>query len=391
MVAYDMHGASMPLEANRELQSLIGKTVTVYRGGPESKTGKLLDVQSDYLVLFVESEAAMIYYALHHVQSISENVKANSVSSLSSYSDETVMPVRATSFYELLNSLVNEHIQINQGGPESKRGTLLGVNDDHIILFTKDDGIVFYLLRHLKSVRVQMKTEENKAVDAKTPAAELEANAMEDATTEVTGHNDMEAASEAPHIPGGEETHEDQEHDPLPPPVYVKAANVTDLFERLINTWIAINRGGPEAVEGILVPGGSGYCTIVNHDEIIRVNYEHIKSISCGPKGAFQANTMNAGDGKETGQAEAKQEPNQAEREAKKAQKKEEEGVKAKQKEQGDKKKRRAKRRRKSKATRKKKRKRKKKRRKRRRKKKKRRRKRKRKKDDEGGKRKRER
>ncbi|WP_374717187.1 hypothetical protein [Geobacillus thermodenitrificans] len=236
-----------------------------------------------------------------------------------------------------------------------------------------------------------MKTEENKAVDAKTPAAELEANAMEDATTEVTGHNDMEAASEAPHIPGGEETHEDQEHDPLPPPVYVKAANVTDLFERLINTWIAINRGGPEAVEGILVPGGSGYCTIVNHDEIIRVNYEHIKSISCGPKGAFQANTMNAGDGKETGQAEAKQEPNQAEREAKKAQKKEEEGVKAKQKEQGDKKKRRAKRRRKSKATRKKKRKRKKKRRKRRRKKKKRRRKRKRKKDDEGGKRKRER
>lgn len=271
MVAYDMHGASMPLEANRELQSLIGKTVTVYRGGPESKTGKLLDVQSDYLVLFVESEAAMIYYALHHVQSISENVKANSVSSLSSYSDETVMPVRATSFYELLNSLVNEHIQINQGGPESKRGTLLGVNDDHIILFTKDDGIVFYLLRHLKSVRVQMKTEENKEVDAKTPAAELEANAMEDATTEVTGHNDMEAASEAPHIPRGEETHEDQEHDPLPPPVYVKAANVTDLFERLINTWIAINRGGPEAVEGILVPGGSGYCTIVNHDEIIRV------------------------------------------------------------------------------------------------------------------------
>ena len=33
------------------LESLKGKVVTIYRGGPESKTGRLLDVQSDYITL----------------------------------------------------------------------------------------------------------------------------------------------------------------------------------------------------------------------------------------------------------------------------------------------------------------------------------------------------
>ncbi|OQP07169.1 spore coat protein CotH [Geobacillus sp. 46C-IIa] len=341
MTVYDMHGASMPLEPNEELRSLIGKTVTVYRGGPESKTGKLLDVQSDYLALFTENELAMIYYALHHVQSISENAKANSVPSLSLDSGEPVTPVGAPSFHELLNSLVNERIQVNQGGPESKQGTLLGVSDDHITLFTKDDGLVFYHLRHIKSVRVQMKNEENKAVDAEAQAPGHEANAVEHAAPEAKGHNAMEAASEATHMPKG--APDGQEHDPTLLPVYVKAENLTDLFALLTHTWVAINRGGPEAVEGILVPGGSGYYTIVNHDEIIRMNPEHMKSISCGPKGAFQAmNATNAGDGKETDQAEAAQEPNQAGRGAKKdenAQKKEAAEAKAKQKEQGGKKK----------------------------------------------------
>lgn len=341
MVVYDMHGASMPLESNGEWQSLIGKTVTVYRGGPESKTGKLLDVQSDYLALFNENESAMIYYALHHVQSISENAKANSVPSFSSSSSEPVLPIGAPNFHELLSSLVNERIQVNQGGPESKQGTLLGVSDDHIILFTKDDGIVFYHLRHIKSVRVQTNNEENKAAANEVQAARHEVHAAEEAAAQASGHNVMEAAGKAAHTSEG--APEGQEHDPSPPPVYVKAENFADLFARLTHTWVAINRGGPEAVEGILVSGGSGYYTIVNRDEIIRMNPEHMKSISCGPKGAFQAmNATNAEEEKETGQTKAAHGSNQAGHEAKKAenaQKQEAGEAKAKQKEQGGKKK----------------------------------------------------
>ncbi|MCG3084177.1 spore coat protein CotH [Anoxybacillus sp. LAT_35] len=236
-------------QPNDELKALIGKTVTVYRGGPESKTGKLVDVQVDYLALANENEASIIYYVMHHVQSISENARANSLPSFSS-SNNTIEPVRAKSFKELLCDLISRRIKINQGGPESKQGTLLDVNDDHIVLFTEDDGVVFYHLQHIKSIYVQMEKEED-----------------------ITEEND-------------ETTELEKATNNVPP--YVKTPNFSALFTELTHTWVSINRGGPEAIEGILVPEGDGYCTVFNGDEIIRMNPNHIKSISCGPKGAFQ-------------------------------------------------------------------------------------------------------
>jgi len=240
-------------QPNDELKALIGKTVTVYRGGPESKTGTLVDVQADYLALANENEASIIYYVLHHVQSISENAKANSLPSFSS-SSNTIEPVRAKSFKELLCDLISRRIKINQGGPESKQGTLLDVNDDHIVLFTEDDGVVFYHLQHIKSIYVQMEKEED-----------------------ITEENDETTEPEKA----------TSDYEPVVPP-YVKTTNFASLFTELTHTWVSINRGGPEAIEGILVPEGDGYCTVVNRDEIIRMNPNHIKSISCGPKGAFQ-------------------------------------------------------------------------------------------------------
>ena len=38
---------------------LIGNTVTIYRGGPESRSGKLLDVQSDYMTLYTPNKAVI--------------------------------------------------------------------------------------------------------------------------------------------------------------------------------------------------------------------------------------------------------------------------------------------------------------------------------------------
>ncbi|MGG5252849.1 hypothetical protein ACQYAD_05050 [Neobacillus sp. SM06] len=37
------------------LQSLIGEEVQVYKGGPECKMGKLLDVQSDYICVYAQN------------------------------------------------------------------------------------------------------------------------------------------------------------------------------------------------------------------------------------------------------------------------------------------------------------------------------------------------
>ncbi|MCZ0755904.1 spore coat protein CotH [Anoxybacillus sp. J5B_2022] len=309
MSSYGMYENSMSARPNDELKALIGRTVTVYRGGPESKTGKLLDVQSDYLALLNENEASIVYYVLHHVQSISENAKANSMPSFSA-NNAAIEPVRASSFYELLNGLVFNNIKVNQGGPESKQGALLAVNDDHIVLFTEDDGVVFYHLHHIKSIYVQMKKEgaaETTGEGAEVPKEEAKVEEItDDQPTEKTADGspyDQAILS------------------------YVNTPNFSALFNYLTHTWVSINRGGPEAVEGILVSGGSGYYTVVNRDEIIRMNPNHIKSISCGPKGAFQAVNDKAANEQQSRQPtkEEQKAEGKADKEAKKEEAKEKE------------------------------------------------------------------
>src|SRR6478735_9557634 len=60
---YYYYGQNQGQDSNRtdkgyssQFKPLKGRMVTVYRGGPESKTGYLLDVQSDYLILAVEND-----------------------------------------------------------------------------------------------------------------------------------------------------------------------------------------------------------------------------------------------------------------------------------------------------------------------------------------------
>ncbi|NNU84549.1 spore coat protein CotH [Geobacillus sp. BMUD] len=315
MTLYGMNDHSIPSRSNDELAPLIGKTVTIYRGGPESKTGKLLDVQSDYLSLMDGS--SVIYYALHHVQSITENAKQNSIPSVSDLANpsDTEIPAGFSCFHELLQHLVDAYIQVNQGGPESKQGTLLGVNDDHIVLFTRDDGVVFYHLQHIKSISLPIKREET-APEAGSSANEAVDNVSPSSADDVS--------------PSPEDTSTHQET--LSPPPYVNAQNLSDLLAHLTHTWVAINRGGPEAIEGILVPGGSGYYTIVNGNEIIRVHPHHIKSISCGPKGAFQAVTAGERQGDGENQGEQKQQEPQASHQEKKGEKEDEQHKKEKEK-----------------------------------------------------------
>ena len=55
-------------------------------------------------------------------------------------------------FTNYCQKLVNEVIQINQGGPERSHGILLAVQSDFLILLTEDDGVVYVKLHHIKSV-----------------------------------------------------------------------------------------------------------------------------------------------------------------------------------------------------------------------------------------------
>ncbi|MFC4182516.1 hypothetical protein [Saccharococcus thermophilus] len=319
---------SQSVESNAYLKSLVGNRIKVYRGGPESCEGRLLDVQSDYIALMPEksndnsnnnanddnskNDNAIIYYNLRHVQSISENLKSNSVESnfrhvqsivqsineniysnlkqvlnisenlianlkhvqsISKNSNNSVESnlkqvlgisenanansvewsfdfngptelVSADDFTELLKKLTGSMVKVNQGGPESKTGIVVVVAGDYMGLLTEDDGIVFYNTTHIKSVSVQNINQDfDQNIDQSTPL------------------------SDSPILND------------------IHAQNFYELFDYLAYKWVSINRGGPEASEGILVQEEGEHYTLVNKDEVIRIYPYHIKSISIGSKG----------------------------------------------------------------------------------------------------------
>ena len=227
---------------------LIGNTVTIYRGGPESKSGKLLDVQSDYMTLYT-SDKAVIYYQSEHVKSISEDIKSNSTQYFLE-ENEIVEHISEKNFNGLLSKLENEVIQINQGGPECSQGTLLAVRTDFLILLTEEDGVVCVNLHHIKSVS---KTER-----------------LEDKTDE-------------------KETSKY--------PVYSTATNFSDVFKELECKWVTINRGGPEAMEGVLVGKSGDFYTLISDQAVLRIHPFHIRSLSSGPRGSMKQNNDENKDG----------------------------------------------------------------------------------------------
>src|SRR4051812_5756761 len=226
---------------NMDLDFLIGKMVTIHRGGPESRSGKLLDVQSDYMTLYTPNKA-VIYYQSEHVKSISEDIKSNSTQHLLD-DQEKVDYISKKNFNGLLSKLVNEVIQINQGGPERRHGTLLAVRCDFLILLTEDDGVVYVKLHHIKSVSKTVRPEDKK--DEKK-----------------TSKN----------------------------PVFCKASKFSDVFKELEHKWVTINRGGPEAMEGVLVEKSGGFYTLITDHAVLRIHPFHIRSVSSGPKGSKKHN-----------------------------------------------------------------------------------------------------
>ncbi|MEK4982270.1 spore coat protein CotH [Bacillus sp. FSL K6-6540] len=211
------------------LHSMKDKIVTVYRGGPESKKGKLTAVKSDYIAL--QAEKKIIYYQLDHVKSITEDTN-NSTTAI-----ETEEMPDADDFHSLIGQFMNQSVQFNQGGPESKKGRLVWLGDDYAALNTNEDGVVYFNIHHIKSIS---KHEPDLKIEGQTPSGVLEAD------------------------------------------------DLSEVFKSLTHKWVSINRGGPEAIEGILVDNADGHYTIVKNQEVLRIYSYHIKSISLGPKGSYK-------------------------------------------------------------------------------------------------------
>ncbi|WP_407707840.1 spore coat protein CotH [Bacillus halotolerans] len=142
----------------------------------------------------------------------------------------------ADDFHSLIGQLMNQSVQLNQGGPESKKGSLVWLGDDYAALDTNEDGVVYFNIHHIKSI------------------------SKHESALNKEGHT----------------------------PSVLEADNLNEVFKSLTHKWVSINRGGPEAIEGILVDNADGHYTLVKNQEVLRIYPFHIKSISLGPKGSYK-------------------------------------------------------------------------------------------------------
>lgn len=159
------------------------------------------------------------------------------------------------------NCLVGKEVRINKGGPESKVGILLAVKTDYLALLTKEDGVVYYPLQHIKSV---------------TTSSEGGGNPLEDD----------------------------------PDDFFIKADTFQKLLEKTELKSVQINRGGPEKVEGVVCRVTDKTIILIHNKEIIRVSIFHIKNISLKKKKneEKEKNEKNEEEEKENGKSENRNE-----------------------------------------------------------------------------------
>jgi len=159
------------MEENHNLASLIGRNIRIDRGGPESRTGRLLGMKEDHLVVYEEKEG-VIYYKRHHIKSIGIDARENSDLGGEDSGDMPAF-VDATCFCELLSSLQYRWVQINRGGPEKIEGVLGDVFPDRVLLIVNNEIVVIFKY-HIRSISVGAGKKEDKAKGEKEDKAKGE-------------------------------------------------------------------------------------------------------------------------------------------------------------------------------------------------------------------------
>ncbi len=135
-----------------QIKSLVYQGVKVNLGGPESRTGVLLAVGDDYLVL-QGNTGEVIYYQQKHVKGVvkkAKEIELNPYFIEQSYAD-------GATFQEILGSLKYKWVKINRGGPESVEGLLSDVNEEYVTLVNRDE-VIYVINFHIKNVNQIVKT-----------------------------------------------------------------------------------------------------------------------------------------------------------------------------------------------------------------------------------------
>ncbi|HEU5139364.1 MAG TPA: hypothetical protein VFT51_05275 [Bacillales bacterium] len=149
--------------------------------------------------------------------------------------------------YEHFRALRGLQVQVNLGGPESREGRLLDVRSDYLALDTDNEGVLYYQLRHIKSMTKFSKK---------------------------TSRDHGRAR-------------------------YYKYNNFNDLLKRLRFKWVKINRGGPQSVEGTITHVQDGNILLIVNDQILYIPIFHVQSIN--HPGDSKRSAGNKSSGKKSG------------------------------------------------------------------------------------------
>jgi spore coat protein B len=239
------------------LSSLIGRAVQVYKGGPDSNVGVLLNVNSDYLTLQKE-DGEIIYYKTEHIKSIRENSQIRFNSVLKVYDANNLF--KADTFNELAVNFKDQTVRINGKGPESKHGTLLDVRADLFVLSTEADGLIFYKEHYVTSLSHAI------------PVATIEAEEVEKAVKVKDGSSSISEEETVEEVNEFTEMYSQ-----------IAADTTNDLLSNLKYSLVKINRKGPESIEGMLVEANEDYLVLVVNNEIFRISTFHVKNFSVNP------------------------------------------------------------------------------------------------------------
>ncbi|SEG68896.1 DUF2642 domain-containing protein [Paenibacillus sp. UNC499MF] len=124
--------------------NLIGEEVKINRGGPDSVTGKLINVHTDYLSL--QTNEGVIYINASHIKSVTESAGKTEYPSYANV-------VSAYDFQELLKKFHQKFVRINRGGPEKIEGVIAEVKQDYLVLVVNNE-VVRIALFHIKSIGI---------------------------------------------------------------------------------------------------------------------------------------------------------------------------------------------------------------------------------------------
>ncbi len=144
---------------NKEmLLSLVDKVIKVDRGGPESRIGKLLAAEEDYITLFTEDDG-IVFYNTRHIKSLTDNAK-NEVQ-LNVEIPENFEFIQSKDFRGVLDGLRYRWVKINRGGPETLEGVMDEVQDDFITIVSNEE-IVRLAMFHIRNLSYGVKVEKTK-------------------------------------------------------------------------------------------------------------------------------------------------------------------------------------------------------------------------------------